>query len=93
MGSCKETNVPTVNDAAIECHELTPTNCVVLSEAVACLQTGKGQTLTQLLTRLCSNLTAIQNRLTTVENELAEANQTILELTQRIENVENTCCG
>jgi hypothetical protein len=59
MGSCKQTNIPTVNDDAIECHELTPTNCVVLSEAVPCLQAGKGSTLTNAFKRICSVLNSI----------------------------------
>lgn len=61
MGSCKQTNTPTVNDDAIECEELIPSNCVVLSEAVPCIQAGKGSTLTNAFRRICSVLNSIIN--------------------------------
>ena len=53
---CNETNVPEVDNSSIECCELTPTNCVVTSEAIPCLQVGKGSTLTNLFKRLCIKL-------------------------------------
>lgn len=56
MGDCKETNVPSVNEDAIKCDHLHSTNCVLLEEAVPCLQAGKGSTLTELFKRLCANL-------------------------------------
>lgn len=56
---CNETNVPEVDNSSVECCELTPTNCVVTSEAVPCLQVGKGSTLTNLFKRLCAHLKAI----------------------------------
>lgn len=56
MGDCKEVNVPSVNEDPIKCDHLHSTDCVILEEAVPCLQTGKGSTLTELFRRLCVNL-------------------------------------
>lgn len=53
---CNETNVPEVDNSSVECCELTPTNCVITSEAVPCLKIGKGDTLTKLFKRLCKYL-------------------------------------
>ena len=99
MGSCKQTNIPTVNEDALSCEDLISTSCIILEQAVSCLQTGKGQTLTKLLERLCVNLNAIQNRLTTVEQDLTEANSAIETLTnqlslltERVDDIENNCC-
>lgn len=61
MGSCKQTNIPTVNNASIECAELTSSNCIILSEAVPCIQAGKGSTLTNAFRRVCVVLNSIIN--------------------------------
>jgi len=50
---CNDINVPTVNEDSIECCDLYSTNCIKLAEAVPCLASGKGETLTTLLSRLC----------------------------------------
>ena len=54
--NCNDTNIPSVNEDALECCHTHSSNCILLAEAVPCLQTGKGQTLTELLKRLCANL-------------------------------------
>lgn len=59
MGDCKEVNIPSVNEDAVECDHIQSTNCVVTSEAVPCLQTGKGSTLTNLFKKLCTHLKSI----------------------------------
>lgn len=53
---CNDTNVPEVDNSSIECCELVSDKCVVTSEAVPCLQVGKGATLTHLFKRLCLHL-------------------------------------
>lgn len=53
---CNDTNVPEVDNSSIECCELVSDKCVVTSEAVPCLQVGKGATLAHLLKRLCNYL-------------------------------------
>jgi hypothetical protein len=64
---CQDTNVPSVNEDALGCCELHNTNCIILAEAVPCLQVGKGQTLTELLNRLCNNLSNLSSGLVEVE--------------------------
>ena len=56
MGDCQDTNIPQVNEDALECCEIHETNCIKTSEAVPCLQVGKGETLTKLFQRLCKFL-------------------------------------
>lgn len=53
---CPGTNIPSVNEDPIECCNLISSNCVVMAEAVPCLQLGKGKTLTEAFERLCKNL-------------------------------------
>lgn len=50
MSTCKdEVNKPVVDNSAIECCGIYPTNCVVTSERDTFLPYGKGETLTNVL--------------------------------------------
>jgi hypothetical protein len=66
--NCNDTNIPAVDDTALECCEIHSTNCIVTAEAVPCLAVGKGSTLTKLFRKLCAALTNLSNKITTLEN-------------------------
>lgn len=66
--NCNDTNIPAVDDTALECCEIYSTNCIVTAEAVPCLAVGKGSTLTKLFRKLCTALTNLSNKITTLEN-------------------------
>ena len=65
--NCENTNIPHTDETSMECCELTPTNCVVLSEAVPCFRTGKGKTLTELLKKICSYFNELLQRVEALE--------------------------
>ena len=67
---CQGTNVPKVNEEAVECCELTPSNCVVTSEAIPCLQLGKGDTLTKALVNMCKRIDQQNKRIAALELEV-----------------------
>ena len=67
---CQDTNIPSVNEEAIECCETTPSNCVVASEAIPCLQLGKGDTLTKALVNMCKRIDQQNNRIAALELEV-----------------------
>ena len=46
---CVDPSVPTVDNSAIECCELTPSNCVVTSEYQSFFKIAKGKTLTYVM--------------------------------------------
>jgi hypothetical protein len=66
--NCNDTNIPAVDDTALECCEIHSTNCIVTAEAVPCLAVGKGSTLTKLFRKLCTALTNLSNRVAAAEN-------------------------
>lgn len=57
---CQGTVIPTVNEESIECCGLTPSNCVIMSEAVPCLELGKGVTLTKAMEKYAEAICQIQ---------------------------------
>ncbi len=75
--SCKDTNIPSVDETALECCEIHSTNCVVTSEAVPCLKTGKGATLTKLFSNLCIVIKDIYSKLTGVDDTIEDINTVV----------------
>ena len=69
---CQNTNIPKVNEDALECCELTPSKCVVMSEAVPCLQVGKGDTLDRFTKNLCKKFKKVEDKVTALEDRIAE---------------------
>ena len=68
MSTCKdEVNKPAVDNSAIECCGIYPTNCVVTSERDTFLPYGKGETLTNVLK-------VISNRIKTVYQQQMQQN-------------------
>jgi hypothetical protein len=70
MGECNgcgDPSVPTVNEDALECCELTPTNCVVTSDYQEYFKIGKGKTLTYAINKIASVVKAIAVRVTNLE--------------------------
>ena len=53
---CPGTSIPTVNEEALKCCSLISTDCILTEEAIPCIQIGKGETLTKVFKRLCTNL-------------------------------------
>lgn len=60
---CGDPNIPTVNNEAKECCELTPTNCVVTSEYQDYFKIGKGKTLTYAINKIAKVVKAIKGTL------------------------------
>lgn len=64
---CGDPSIPTVNEDALECCELTPANCVVTSEYQEFFKIGKGKTLTYAINKIASVVKAIGVRVTNLE--------------------------
>lgn len=56
MGDCIDVNVPEVDETAIECCGITPTNCVAASAPDAFLNIIKGDSLTEIITKISEYL-------------------------------------
>ena len=79
--SCKDTNIPSVDETALECCEIHSTNCIVTAEAVPCLKTGKGATLTKLFSNLCIVIKDIYSKLSKCDGFTVAVSEGLSELT------------
>lgn len=83
--SCKDTNIPSVDETALECCEIHSTNCIVTAEAVPCLKTGKGATLTKLFSNLCIVIKDIYSKLTGIDTTIEGINTTVGDINTVVE--------
>lgn len=65
---CPDPSLPTVDESAIECCELTQTNCVVASEYQSFFKIGKGKTLTYVIDKIASFVQTNRNRISDLES-------------------------
>lgn len=64
---CSDPSKPQVNEDAIECCELIPSNCVVTSEYQNYFKIGKGKTLTYVIDTIAKYVKAISLRVDALE--------------------------
>lgn len=67
---CAQTNIPKVDNAAIECAEcgFIDSNCVIFKNAIAYLGLSENTSIEEVLKAIMISLINIRNRVTELEN-------------------------